>query len=301
MNLDICCFGFISALEILKVERYPDANSRSLVTDTFGIITPDAPIVALLASYLGLDIGLVSYSIGNDMTGQQLTRLLQKFSIISTVVNTDDTETPQTIVVCDQENNRTWFSFLPMAEERLLQTDLSLFNTCKLAYIDVYEIIRMASIRVIRYAINRGIPMFLNLGGDPLTEELVALLDKSEIAIIQTSLDKSGEQEALTFAKELHNTLQPQITIVTLAEAGTLYLTRSADFHVPAYQFQTIHSNGAGAAFSAGFAYAFLRGYEIHSAVRFASALGGMYCTVHDGFGRFLPQHIWEFIEQRGP
>lgn len=98
--IDLCCFSFISALQILQIEKYPRANAGARVLDIFGTVTPDGAIMALLASCLGLKVGLVSNNVGDDAAGQQLTRLLEYFKISSTVTSQHDVSTPLTIVLC---------------------------------------------------------------------------------------------------------------------------------------------------------------------------------------------------------
>lgn len=301
--LDLCCFGFVSHVQILTVEHYPKANSGTLVSDVFASITPDAPIMALVASHLGLDVGLVSNNVGSDTPGRFITDLLSNFGINTTVVNVGDHPTPQTVVICDLQDNRTWFSFLPKVQENLLLTDFEMFKSSKLVYIDMYTVIRKASIRAIRYASEHRIPLFVNLGGEPLSREMTHLLREANVAIIQTSWDDFSDERANDYAKDyakvIQESIQPEFTIVTLAKKGAICATPLDLLHVPAYSFQTIHSNGAGAAFSAGFAYAYLCQWDLEKSMRFASALGGLFCTVTNGFSKFSTNYVLNIIQEQ--
>lgn len=296
---DLCCFSFISSLQILQIQRYPQANFGETIQDIFGVVTPDGPIIAILASFLGLSTGLISNPMGADNTGEQLSLLLEHFNISTTVKHHQHgLSTPSTVVLCDQQENRTWFSFLPMVAENLLSADLEMMNVSHLTYIDFYKVIKEASRRAIDYASQNTIPLFINLGGDALEKQDVLLLRNSNASIVQTNTDLTTRQAAEDYVKELQDLIQPKITIVTQAQRGLVCATEKEVLYVPAYKISTIHSNGAGAAFSAGFAYAYRMKWDINKSLLFASALGGLYCTVKNGFGRFTAADILNFIEE---
>jgi len=297
--LDLSCFSFLSALDVLLIERLPQANAGTAVLDMFGEATPDGPIVALLASYLGLKVGLMGNNVGDDARGQKIVDVLNQFHISSTITMQRDLCTPKTIVLCDQEQNRTWFSFLPHGLEGLLSVNLDLIAISKLVYVDLYAIMRSASRRAIVTASQHAVPLFVNLGGDELEEQDVALLRHTNVAIIQTSLDAHSQRKPDDYAKELLDLIEPEIVIVTLAESGLIYATQSEVRHLRAYSLATLHSCGAGAAFSAGFACAYLQGWARETSLRFASALGGLYCTVKNGFGQFSLQYVLDFLKEQ--
>lgn len=297
---DLSCFGIISALQIFRVGLYPSANSGCLVSETFGFITPDAPIVALLAAHLGLNVGLVSHEVGDDSAGKQLVDVLSAYSVRSTVSLSKDSITPQTIVISDDQENRTWFSYLPHVAERLLDADLGFLKESHLAYVDFYKIICEASLRAVQYAVQHQIPLFINLGGDSPSSEAILLLREAKVAVVQTSLDMASPEQAKRYIEELRDTFKSSIIIVTLSKNGCVCATLSDMIHVPAYQLNTIHSNGAGAAFSAGFAYAYTKKWTLEQSLLFASAFGGLYCTTRSGIGEFTSTDILNLVaEQR--
>jgi sugar/nucleoside kinase (ribokinase family) len=171
----------------------------------------------------------------------------------------------------------------------------------RLAYIDLYAIIKSASRRALHAASQQGIPLFINLGGDDLSEQDVTVLHGAHVAILQTSLDPDDQRKPFEYAKKLHDLVQPEITIITLAQKGLVYVTNGVVKQIPAYVVPVLHCCGAGAAFSAGFAYAYLHQWELIKALRFASALGGLYCTVKNGFGVFSLDHVLDFMMKQEP
>jgi sugar/nucleoside kinase (ribokinase family) len=295
--LDVCCFSFVSSLRLLSVDEYPQPNSGTLVKDVFGQVTPDGPIVALLLSYLGSKVGLICNNVGTDNQGKEILDLLSLFNILSTASVQIDLITPTSIVVCDKNGNRTWFALLSGVMEHLLTVDLHLMKSAKLTYIDFYRILYTASTRVIQCAIENGLQLFINLGGDPLSRQALEILQDASVAIVQTSLTVSSGMDPEEYALELLNSTKAEIVLVTLAEKGLVCVTSKEVLHIPAYTLQTVHSNGAGAAFSAGFAYGYVNKWALKKTLKFAAALGGLFCTVKNGFGKFSVDTVFEFIK----
>lgn len=295
--LDLCCFGFLSALRIMCIEHYPQPNSGSLVSDVFGMITPDAPIVAILSSVLGLEVGLVSNNVGDDSAGNELIQLLASYHIRTTVSASKGISTPFTIGLCDQQENRTWFSFLPDVVEGLLASNLDMLRSSRMAYIDLYSVLSRATPRIIQHAIEHRVPLFVNLGGDPLPEQMAQLLRRARVVVVQTSVDATFMGNPEEYLREIQERIEPEIAVVTMGSGGAICGTPSLIMHVPAYKIQVIHCDGPGAAFSAGLAYALLNGWDLEKAVSFASALGGLYCTERDGFGKFPSDFVHQFMQ----
>ena len=296
--VDLSCFGFLSSLQVMQIDSFPRANAGVLVSDMFGIVTPDAPILALLASSLGLKVGLVSNNVGMDAKGREITRLLAEYGIQSTVASHQECKTPQTVVLWDRTGGRTWFSYLPNVLDGLSSADLSLMGSCKLAYVDLYAVIRQASMGAIRESMARMTPLFINLGGDSLAPEDAFALSEGNVAIVQTSWDGQSDIEPKALATRLKDMTGAEIVLVTMASRGALCLAQSSMMYVPAYKLATIHSNGAGAAFSAGIGCGYLQGWDLVRTLSFASALGGLFCTVPNGFGLFSVDHILAFMQE---
>ena len=294
--LDLCCFGFISALRVMSVLRYPTANSGTISTDMFGVLTPDAPIVAALVSHFGLEVGLITNGIGDEARGRRLRTVLQQAKIVTDINVSADNITPQTIVISDSQNNRTWFSYLPNVLGDLMSVNLALLPNSRLAYVDAYSIIQPASFRAIEFANRNNTPLFVNLGGDPLSDNLTELLRKGRIAIIKTSIDDVSRQSPERYVRSIRDALQAKVTVVTLGKHGAICATLSDTFFVPAFELPVIHNHGAGAAFCAGLAFAYLNDWNIQKSVRFASASGGLYCTVKDGIGKFSSQDVLDVM-----
>lgn len=67
--------------------------------------------------------------------------------------------------------------------------------------------------------------------------------------------------------------------VVKLGGEGSVYLADGEPVHVPAFRVKAVDTTAAGDAFAAGLAVALVEGHEVASALRFASAAGGLTAT----------------------
>ncbi|HEU5407568.1 MAG TPA: carbohydrate kinase family protein [Nitrospira sp.] len=295
--IDLCSFGFISHLRIMQVDRYPRPNSGSLVFNSFETVSADAPIVALLAAHLGLSASLICNDVGSDPMGLQLRQILKRFAIDTCLTIREGDPTPMTIGVCDQNENRTWFAYLPEVVDSLSRADLTMMRSARLIYVDCYALLDPVLPRALSTAAETRAPVFANLGGDSQSDQVLELLRQTDLFIIQTALDSSFDADPEQFTTGLRDRLHAELTIVTLGRRGAIFATQKGVVHVPAFNVTTLHSNGSGAAFSAGLAYSVLQNWGFEKCVRFASALGALYGSVYDGFGKFDDGVVLDFME----
>lgn len=293
---DVCCFGMVSGVQILLVDRYPENNSGSLVRDAFGGITPDAAIVSVLAARLRLRTCLMTAGIGDDRVGREVSNLLREFHVDHPSPQSESS-TPSSTVICDSNGNRTWFSLLSLSQkDAYSRVDLSPTKDSRFVYIDLYDIIRKASLRAIEHAFGFQTPTFVNLGGDSPTGDEADWL-RGKVAIVQTSFEGS-RADAESLAADLMSKIQPRLSIVTMGAGGSVCASSSSSPPVftPAYRMPTLHSHGAGAAFSAGMIYSILNNRDLEPALRFASALAGLFISSKSDFGLYSAERVDGFV-----
>ena len=116
------------------------------------------------------------------------------------------------------------------------------------------------------------------VGADPTSAALAPRLSPwmSKLAMITPNEAEAtalcgrpvtNREEALAAAKYLV-AKGVQLAIVTLAEAGLCYATRSESGHVPAIRCHVVDYTGAGDAFSAGVVFGLLNDFPVDEAVR---------------------------------
>lgn len=283
-RLNLSCFSYLASGRVFTIEEYPKPNYGAEVLDIIDTLAADAPMVAVAASRLGLN---------------EIMSCFTRNNVATEIDRNPQIKTPFIIVLSDKAGSREWFPYIPQAVSDLEQIKLDMIADSLLAYIDYYAIIRKVSQRAVDFASQHNIPSFINLGGSPFTSEILGYLRNRGIAIIQTNLDESEVQKAIPLAQDMFRSIKPEIAIVTLGSKGAVALNSSGVIRVPAYKVKVRHLHGIGAAFSAGYAFGYLKGWETEKSLRFARTLGSMSCTVETGFDAFSQRDVEKFIKER--
>lgn len=283
--LDMCCFSYVATSRLMKIAKYPSVGAGAEILSTSNTISADGPIVAIAASRLGLKSGLISNSVGIDESGKDFQDLLQQSQVTTNVKCSEGRRTPLTVVFSDDDGTRTWFSHLPGVADELLLVDLNLFKKSKLAYVDLYPVIWAGSVRAIDYASTLQIPLYVNIGGAPLSVETATWLQSKKLTIFQSNVDSFNSfNDAEQALKELSTLVGAEITVLTLGERGCIAWSKEKLWFEPAYKISVASTNGAGATFSAAFAYAYLNKWDLTESLKFANAAGALNCTEPNGF-----------------
>ncbi len=295
--IDLACFGYISAASTLHVDRYPRPDSVARVYQIVPTVAADAPIVSLLSARLGMTCALIANNVGSDSDGNQLVQLLIRQGVQVNIKPCEGLVTPQMIVVCDTQGTKTIFTCMPRVVEQLLIADLGMLDTSRLVYVDFYTEISQASLRAIEHAAQRRLPVFVNLSSADL-ERKIAALQGLKVTIVQASLAIASELQPHVLAGRILRETSAEIGLVTLGPEGALAAQRWATHKTSAYNLGPVKTpHGAGAAFSAGFAFAYLNQWSLDKSLRFACALGSMNCCVSDGLGVFSPEEVLHVMD----
>jgi sugar/nucleoside kinase (ribokinase family) len=285
--LDLACFSYLAAAQVLQVRTYPSANSGTVVDAVAASIAGDGPLTAVIAARTGLPVGLIANRIGDDPAGQQLLVSLDSVGIQHTIRPAAGIATPHLTVIADDADTRTWFAALQHAYQDLLSTDLTMLTRAKVAYVDCYQVLTPAAARAAASAAGAG--LLLNLGGDPLADEIVAATHGQHVLAVQTSLDDSDAADAVDLAVDMFDRLRPDAAVVTLGRLGALARTQHRTHRVSASTGTITHTHGAGAAFSAGYIRALLCGGNTATALRAGCEAGTAHCVSP---AAFVPHHL---------
>jgi sulfofructose kinase len=292
--MDIVCFGPVSRLLVAQVEKYPQADSGAYVSSLRRQVAADAPIISLILRRLGCKVGLIGNDLGDDGDGRDLLDLFGQNDIVTSISLGSEVETPVVFTVVDRDGNRTWFFPLGGAVESLSTVRLDLAAAARLLYVDAYAICWQASIRAIDFAIQMGVPVFVNLGDDAPGDELIQCL-RQGVSIVQTSAEAHSIEQAKELAQTHLQSYRASLSVVTMGKTGVSYAARTGTFHLPAHTVQVVNTVGAGSAFSAGLIFGRLQSWSSEKAVVFANALAALHCSVPNGVGRFSPEEVLEF------
>lgn len=285
-RLDVVFVSYLADAHVLRVPAYPRANHGAIITQTAGSVAADGPLAAAIGAGLGMRVGLIANPVGEDPAGRHLLDWLASAGIRHDIGTDPHSPTPQLTVVADDAGSRTWFANLQRAFDHLHTVDLALMSRATVVYVDCYQAIAAAAARAVAASAS---PLLLNLGGDPLDDDLVAAAAGRSVLAVQTSLDEADAVHAEALATSLFDRLRPAAAVVTLGRLGALALTVGGFLRVEAPRAAVTHTHGAGAAFSAGYAYALLRGAATHGAVVAGCRAGTDHCVSP---AAAIPRHL---------
>jgi sugar/nucleoside kinase (ribokinase family) len=285
----------------MSVSKYPSAGSGAEILSTVSTLSADGPITAIVAAKLGLKVALVTNNMGDDIEGREALSRLRHNGLIITSRNSNDIKTAKTLVLCDSQNTRTWFSALPNVIQQLLEIDLSPLKSAQLAYIDYYPIIQSASNRAIEFCVAHHIPLFVNLGGAWPSEENIEFLAHSNIRVLQTNIENFVSiAESNAQLESMWSKIRPEVMVVTLGEHGCLARTSNDQIFSPAYPVKILYTNGAGASFSGALAYGMLHGMDMNTCLALGSAAGAINCMEANGYLKLSVSSLEALLASRG-
>ncbi len=271
---EIVCFGMVTPAVVLIVEDFPEHNTGAVVQQIADFISDDAAIVACLLRGWDVHSGLIGSALGNDRRGRRVVRELRKLGVLARVPLSRHLHTPYEVNISDQSGARTYFW---QRERKLLSTlehaDLSLLNGARMLYLDWYD--GDYILRAMEAADRQGIPIFLNLEFGHQDPQLLKRY-ASRAAVCQAITDPAQHAgDARRIARKLLKA-GAQTALVTLAGKGCLAMEDGQVLRVRAPSVPVVDGCGAGAAFSAGFLYGSLQGWDLEQKVRFATAAASL-------------------------
>lgn len=268
-------FGMLTQEITLVVERLPEHNTGGLIKEVAEFVYDDAAIVACLLRQWGVRSGLIGTTIGDDPRGRSLARQLQEWGVLGEVRLDPSLRTPLEVDVSDGTGARTYFWQRP---EHILATldsaDLSLLQGARLLYVDWYDGDHI--VRAMDEAIRLGVPVFLNMEhahGDP--DLLARYASRATICQAVTDAAQRENSDPLSVAKKLLET-GVKTVLITLAAQGSLAVADGQVLRVGVPKVEIVDGSGAGATYSAGFIYGFLRGWPIERSVQLAGAAAAL-------------------------
>lgn len=284
-------FGMLTPVAIMVLEKFPKRNTGAVVKDVNEFVFDDAAIVACLLRQWGVPSGMIGTAVGDDVRGHALAKQLKEWGVQGTVRFTDEYRTPIEVNVSDKKGARTYFwQRTPQMLKTLDTADLSLIGGSKILYADWYDGDHV--LRAMDEANRQNVPVFINLEhGHKKSEVLNKFAGRATICQAVTDAAQIGGKQALlgTARKLLKSGIRT--AIITLAKGGCLVAEGEEIVRVFAPSVKAVDACGAGATFSAGFIYGYLKGWDLESCARFATASATLKVT-RAGLQMFPVSHI---------
>jgi len=290
-------FGMLTPVEIMVLEKLPKHNTGAVVTEVNEFIFDDAAIVASLLRQWDVASGMIGTAVGDDPRGHMLAKQLKEWGVQGQVRFTKEYKTPIEVNVSDRKGARTYFwQRTPQILNTLDTADLSLLRGAKIMYADWYDGEHV--VRAMDEANRLNVPVFVNLEhGHKDVDILRQYAKRATICQAVTDAAQIGGKRALvgTARKLLKSGIKT--AIITLARGGCLVAQGEQIVRVYAPKVKAVDACGAGATFSAGFIYGYLKGWNLEASARFATAAATLKVT-RAGLTMFPVEQIGELANR---
>ena len=290
-------FGMLTPVAIMVIERLPKHNTGAIVKEVNEFVFDDAAIVACLLRQWDVTSGMIGTAVGDDPRGHALANQLKEWGVQGNVRFTDEYKTPIEVNVSDRQGARTYFwQRTPQILGTLDTADLSLLRGSRMMYADWYDGEHI--LRAMDEANRLRVPVFVNLEhGHKEPEILKQYAQRAKICQAVTDAAQLGGKRALvgTARKLLKSGIET--AIITLAKGGCLVAQGEEIVRVYAPKVKAVDACGAGATFSAGFIYGYLKGWSLESSGRFATAAATLKVT-RAGLQMFPVAQIMELADR---
>jgi 5-dehydro-2-deoxygluconokinase len=275
---EVVGFGMLTPVAILVVDALPEHNTGALINAVTEFVFDDAAIVACLLRQWGVQSGLIGTALGDDPRGRQVARQLEEWGVLGDVRLSKNLTTPFEVDISDLTGARTYFwQRTPEVLNTLDTADLSLLAGARLLYVDWYDGDHI--LRAMDEAIRLGISVFLNLEhGHADADILTRYAGRAAICQAVTDAAQRDCEDPLAVARKLL-AAGVETALITLAADGCLAVRGDQAVRTYAPTVKAVDGCGAGATFSTGFIYAYLKGWDLENSVRFATAAASLKVT----------------------
>ncbi len=270
-------------------------NSVDGQTIQIGGVIPTALVVL---SRLGISTRFHS-SVGNDLFGDALKKMLTQEHVDIENVTTTTDKTPFAFVIVDPNNAKrtSFYTTGTFSTNSNSAFSLDLDPTTTHLLIDGHN--KYISLELIKKAKEKGIVTLLDLGNPK--NGLDELVQYADYIIVPQAYWKTlwpeGDPEKIA-VDFLHK--GPHTVVVTLEEKGCIVAQKEGVFHQSSFPVNAIDTNGAGDVFFGTFTYGLTQNWDIKKTVQFACAAAARSCAIA-GKENKIPktkEEIFEFIEK---
>ncbi|MGI6131737.1 MAG: ribokinase [Bacillota bacterium] len=240
---------------------------------------------AVAAARLGADVSMVG-RIGADSYGEDLLASLRSSGVDVSMVSIDrgcstglalvtvDEEALNTIVVYPGANGAFTPQYIGPAKDSIASSK-AMVAQLEVPLESVESALKIARANSVTTILNpapaREIP--------PELLSCVDIMIPNEVEAAAICGCSAGRPSEAMEASARLRRMGPERVIITLGEKGAVYSGPEGGFHVPAFRVDAVDSTGAGDAFVAGFAVAWIQGFAPEYSMRYACAVGALATT----------------------
>jgi len=290
-----------SSLDSLAVvEVYPSVDTKQEVIEWQEQCGGPTATALVTLSRLGVPCRFLGV-IGEDYAGEKIMQSLEKEHIdISGIVKRGNAVSQSAFIAIEKATAKRTIFWRRPSGEALKRTEIGddFLKGADLLLLD--GLMQEASIYAAEQAKEQNIPVMLDAGRKRPGMIDIAKLSDYVVASGEFAKDYGWDlsQEGLTRQKEK---LGPKVLSVTLGEQGSVTVSDSIFFHVPAFNIKAIDTTGAGDVFHGAYIYGLLHGWPLKDTLIFASAVSAIKCTQIGGrAGIPTLAEVKAFLSERG-
>lgn len=244
----------------------------SLVFDTGG----GATNAAVTFRRAGLKTSVIT-KIGRDMSGEAVRRALKKEKIhIGNMVVDEKLPTAYSVILTAASGDRSILTYRG-ASANLRARDIA-FSKLKTRWLYITSLGGNIVLlkRLLSFAKNHGIHVFLNPGGSELSNSQ-AFLKRAirNIDVLSLNTEEAAVLFGISYSEKEKlvadiSALSPNMVLLTDGANGAYFVNQDKKYFMPTTGKKAVNATGAGDAFGSGF----LAGYILRKGFRFALRLG---------------------------
>jgi ribokinase len=282
---------------IASVPEHPRFGGDSQITVLERHAGGSAANFAVAMARLGISSGLIS-KVGSDEAGRFLRGGLKREGVDVTHLKREDGATGTIFVIVDRSGQRTMLSFRGV-NVRLLPEEIprEYIAGSRLLHVSGYSLVRApqcdAALTAMKYAKEANVR--ISFDPSPLVRLAGRKMLTETLGLVDLLLPNEAEAKYLSRKKNIRNAgrtiLEKGASIVAmkLGQKGCLVMDKNDEFHVPAFNVETIDTTGAGDAYNAGFLAGHLKGWDLKRSAEFANAAAALK-TMKGGARNGLPR-----------
>lgn len=310
-KIDVACMGIL-VTDILTspIDRIPEPGELIWADEIFLYGGGHAHNTPISLARLGVKVGVMG-KVGNDPFGNFLIGDLKKEGVDTTRISVSNKSgTSKTIVILIPFEDRRFIHTVGAnADFGMDDIDLDYLKQAKILYIGGYGVLPKLNdeslVRILKFAKKNGLITLLDVVIPHIEANWV---DKCKEAFKFTDffLPNSDEAKIITGQPDPERQAEqilrynPGMTVViTMGKEGSLVRTRDKIIQASSYQIEVVDPSGGGDAFTGGFIFGVMNGWNLTETLKFASAMGAsavrkIGCTT----GVFTREEVSKFIQE---
>lgn len=285
-KIEVVCLGIL-VVDILcsPIDKVPEPGEL-ISTDEISLSGGGhAHNAAVSLARLGLKVGVLG-KVGHDHFGDFLKEDLRKEGVdISKIAVSHKLGTSKTMIILTHSEDRRFIHTLGAnADFNIDDIDFDYFSQAKVLYVGGYgvlpELDEDSLTRLLKFAKRCGLITVLDVV-IPHTETRWINKCKRALEFTDFFLPNSDEARLITGrvepreqAKEMLRHNYEMTVVITMGKEGSFVRTKDKMARASTYEVEVVDPSGGGDAFSAGFIFGVINGWELEETLKLASAMG---------------------------